>query len=258
MSDTLAPDTANYIKGGAQICFKREGTSGGYADLGNLPDFSFSTLAQYLEHKSSRSGKIVTDRREQVEAGLQLKMSKDEMNAANLSMILNADAASAFSQASAGTVTLSIANPVLGDKYELGAFRVTGLTAKRSGSVTLASGTDYSLESDVGLFRPLPGGAIQITDTVDITFAKPAIAGNQVNPLSNSGILRGAIIIYVRASDGRIWRYRHTKATIGYEGELSLTGSEFAKAGGTITIEPDFSKDEDNGRFGELVLLPST
>lgn len=257
MGDTLAPDTANYIRGGAQILFKRSGSSGGYTDLGNLPDFALATLAQYLEHKTSRSGKIVVDRREQTEAGLQLKMSKDELNAANLSMILNADAASAFSQSSATGNTMSITNPVLGDKYELGAFRVSAVVAKRATTVTLTAGTDYSLEADVGTFRPLPGGAILINDTVDITYTKPAITGNQVNPLSNSGILRGAILVYIRASDGRIWRFKHTLATLGYEGDLSLTGGEFAKANGTVTIEPDYSKDEDNGRFGELVLLPA-
>jgi hypothetical protein len=257
MSDTLAPNVSNYRAGGGVCYFKKQGHVGGYTDLGNLPDVALSTLAQYLEHKSSRSGKIVTDRRVQTEAGLQFKISKDELNAANLAKIFNAEDPIVFSQANSTNNTFTIVNPVLGDDYDLGALRVSEVVVKNAANDTMTIQTDFSLEPDLGTIRPLPGGAILANDTITVTYTKAAITGEQIGPLSSATLIRGAIILYIRDEDGTLWKYSHTLATLGYDGDLSMTGNAFAKVNCTITIEPDFSKAQDNGRFGTLVMVPA-
>jgi hypothetical protein len=169
--NVVAPNVANLTRGGAIIMLAIAAMAPGYLDIGNIPEFSYSTPTQFVEHKTSRSGKILMDRREPTEFAMSFKISSDEMNAANMALIFNSTAASAFSQA-AGTITLTLATPVLGATYPSGDFRIDNVVVKVSG-VTKTLGVDYALEADGGAIRILPTGSILHSDTITVTYTRP-------------------------------------------------------------------------------------
>jgi hypothetical protein len=254
--NVMAPNPANLMRGGAIILMAIAGMSPGYLDIGNIPKFAPSLPTNFLEHKTSRSGAVIMDRREPTEFAMSFKISADELNIANLRLILNANAAGAFSQSSHTGNTFSIANPVLGATYPIGSamdMRLTNVSVEVS-SVGKTEGVDYALEKDAGLIRILNTGSITNSDTVDITYDRPALAGDSIAPLSNTSVNSGAILIFFRASDGRLHRFVHTIAQLTFSGDIALAGAEFGEASAEVTIMPDFDEDD---RFGLWVEVPA-
>lgn len=257
MVGNLAPDVRNYKRGGAQLLVQRTGGSG-LVDLGNIPDHKFKVLAEYLTHQSSRSGQLVEDAKEKISTGLEVDLSTDEMNAVNLALIVGGAEPTAFTQdvVAAPTGTISIVTPVLGNKYLLGKLRVVTVVVK-VGAVAKTEGTDYSLEPDIGAIRFLPTGTILATDTVDITFGCPAIAGALIKPFSKSGTMTlSQVQLVQRFSDGTIQTYAHSKGQLTFEGDLDFGGKEYAKASGTLLIQPDFSKAAAD-QWGVITQIPA-
>jgi hypothetical protein len=133
-------------------------------------------------------------------------------------------------------------------------------TATGTPSLTFVStkveGTDYDVDYTGGFIQFLPTGNVQTTDTVALTFNVPAIAGDSLAPLTDSGILQGTAIVDFTTSDGRYWRFAPWNSTITYTGDIDIGNpSAFAKASADITFMPDFTKSQP---YGSVTILPGT
>lgn len=251
--NVIAPNVKNLVRGGAIIYFDR-GNTGAYRDLGNIPTFASSTPTQFVEHKTARSGAIIMDRREPTEFSNAYKFGVEEMNVKNLEMLFNAAAGTTLSQAS-GAGTLTIANPALDSAYNVGARQLSAVVAKKAGTVTLTSGTDYILESDFGMISfPATGGVLS-TDTVTVTYTKATVSGDTIAPLSKNAAISGAAIIFFRSSDGKLWVRKHTNVQMSFTGDTPWDGAQFAKSEGELLFMPDYSNPAQP--FGTMDMLPS-
>ena len=264
MTTALSPSPSNYTRGGGILLLQRTGTTG-YLDAGNIPDLGLDPGTQILEHKTSRGGRIVTDRREKMESQTSWNVSMDEMTPTNIAMLMQANTPSAFSQAAvtAPTLTLSIPTPTLGLWYPIGAFRLTSVIVMQS-AATLTLGTDYQLDAEKGLIRPLPGGAVSPSGTLTITAGCPAISGDIVVPYSSSNLISGKAIIYYKKEDGGLWAYgrivsgalQGVDSNLVFNAQVTFPDNAFAKAGAQLLVIPDFNQTSN---FGDWIMLqPAT
>ena len=250
--NVVAPNVKSLVRGGGLFFFRAVGDSG-YLDLGNLPDFGITKPTSFAEHKTSRSGVVIMDRREIAEFQHGFKVAVDEYNVENLRLLYNAAASATFSQSSATGTVVSVANPVLGRAYDLGALKVT-ITTVKVGIAAKTLGTDYQIEADLGMITFLPTGTILATDTVDVTFDAATVTGDQINPLTAVTSITGAGQIFLRKSDGGLWRWKHSTIQLAFSGDTTFTGGAFGKTAADALVLPDYSQSDSP--YGSMVLIP--
>jgi hypothetical protein len=80
-----SPSTSNYHIGKGIVSFKEDGGST-FLDLGNAPSFLWTPKVEKKEHFSSREGVKVKDFSAITQVGATIKLTLDEINAANLAI----------------------------------------------------------------------------------------------------------------------------------------------------------------------------
>jgi hypothetical protein len=96
----------------------------------------------------------------------------------------------AYTQSSGSVVDEVVAGKALGDWVPLASIHVSTVVVKDStGVTTYTAGTDYQVDANPGLIRPLSGGAITSNESLKVSYSKAAVAGNDVQGSVVTGTL---------------------------------------------------------------------
>lgn len=159
-------------------------------------------------------------------------------------------------QAASTGKTVLISNVRKGKFYELGARQVENVVLT-IGTVTLVSGTDYTLNSEFGIFKILTGSTHVSdagTDDIEATFEQPALEITQLR-LNKEASQECRVLFLaddantsgVAAKDRlEIWR-----ANVAPDGELNLISDEYGAFSLTAAIMDD-SENHPDDPYGTL------
>lgn len=162
MANTLIK-TSNQTIGRGRVLFKKTGESG-YRDLGNCPDFAFSTTSETLKHFDSRSGVQVQDKEIVIRTEYGMSFTMDSINHENLAMLLLGTAATVAVAGATGE-TFSFTDVTPGYTYDLGGRNVANVVV--TGKTV---DVDYTVDAARGHIVILESGTITAGSTVAGTY----------------------------------------------------------------------------------------
>lgn len=213
----------------------------GYRHLGNVESLNITTTVETIEKKSSMDGSRGVYGSAVIGAEGEVAIVVSEYHAENLALGLLGDTA-AFSQAAGGPLSGQSINGGAALKfdrwYELGKKQVT-VTAVKQGVTTGVLGTDYELNTELGLVKINAGGAFtEAVTTWDGSFA--AVNSTLVRGLS-VGKIEGRLKYFSAANQSAGPRYELDvhKVNLTPDGELALISEEY----GTFTLRGKVLKD---------------
>jgi hypothetical protein len=238
------PDAGNLSLGAGEVLFDRFDASGnptGYRHLGNVESLAITTTVETVQKKSSMDGARGIYKEAVIGSEAEVSMVLSEYDPENLALALLGDTAT-FSQASGGPATgqqINNGNPLKFDRwYYLGKKQVT-VTAVKQGAQTGVLGTDYELNTELGLIKIKSGGVFtEAVTTWDGSWA--SVTATQVRGLT-VGKIEGRLKYFSAANQasGPRWEVDIHKLTINPDGELQLISEEF----GTFTLRGKAQKD---------------
>jgi hypothetical protein len=146
---------------------------------------------------------------------------------------------------------VQIENVVKGKFYELGARQVENVVLV-IGTVTLVSGTDYTLNTEFGIFKILPGSTHVSdagTDDIEATFEQPELDIDQIRINKEASqecrllfLADDANTSGVAAKDRlEVWR-----VNVAPDGELGLISDEYGAFSLTAAIMDDSANHPDD------------
>lgn len=250
-----APNERDYVLGRGRVYLaKIDNATGlpdanGYRDVGNAPEFTISVAVEDLRHKNSRDCIKFTDKRFVISQEIGLGFKLDETrNFQNLADFFSGDT-SVYDNPHDATHTDTVISATvhLGAWYELrnaAGLRVydlgaTGLvyTVEKDAvsDVLLVEGTDYEIDEQLGLIRPLPtavniaeGDKMQWTISTGATTAQDV---DEVDALTRSEVTGSCLFVQDNAGDcGQKVEFRFHRVSLSADGDLSLIGDEVATA----------------------------
>jgi len=239
------PDAANLSLGAGEVLFARGFQSDiskrEYRHLGNVESFAITTTVETIEKKSSMDGSRGIYKQAVVGSEAEVSMVLSEYDPENLALALLGDTAT-FTQASSSTSTGRQINGGAALKFDrwyyLGFKQVT-VTAVKQGVTTGVLGTDYELNTELGLIKIKSGGVFtEAVTTWDGSAA--AVTGTQVRGLS-VGKVEGRLKYFsaTNQATGPRWEVDVHKLTLNPDGELQFISEEF----GTFTLRGQAQKD---------------
>jgi len=246
-----------YFSGRGIVYLARRDAAGNalaFTDVGNAPDFSFTLKTETKEHKESRSGQDLVDKRLTVGKSADVKVTLEEFSKDNLAMVLYG----AHSVLAAGTVTDEAmpAGLVVGQFYGTTKQAISAVTIKDSTAatpVTLVKDVDYRIASP-------GGGMIEILNTgalvqpFKISYAHGDTTN--INMFTGSAPERWVRFVGKNIADGNreviVDLYRVTFDPLK---NLDMIGSDLAKfeLSGSVLMDTDKSNDAVMGQFGRIV-----
>ena len=152
-----------------------DGTLGALRHLGNATQFEIKPNSNKKEQKSKMRGSygtaittVLLPEPSEVSITLQ-RIDKENLRL----QFLGSDVAYAQT---AGTVTAEDTTAVLDGWVHLAAEKISAVTLTNSGAtVTYVLGVDYELNTDLGMYRAIPGGAITDAAALKANYTKGAI-----------------------------------------------------------------------------------
>ncbi len=204
--------------------------------LGNTPELSRTTESEDLPHYNSDRGVRVKDKSVLLEKTDSGTFVADEINNENVALWFLADV-SVRTQAAAATVTQNIAANRLkpGTYIQLGESQANPTGAR---NVTVASVTsnpvgttfvvltDYTVDAELGRLYIVPGGGIDGTDPLIVTYATAASTREQII-VGDGTTIEGAMrfISYNPTGPRRdfFWPYVQLRA----DGDFAMKGDEW-------------------------------
>ncbi len=238
------PDAGNLSLGAGEVLFDRFDANGnptGYRHLGNVESLSITTTVETVQKKSSMDGARGIYKEAVIGSEAEVSMVLSEYDPENLALGLLGDTAT-FSQASSSTSTGRQINGGAALKFDrwyyLGFKQVT-VTAVKQGAQTGVLGTDYELNTELGLIKIKAGGVFtEAVTTWDGSAA--AVTATQVRGLS-VGKVEGRLKYFSAANQasGPRWEVDIHKLTLNPDGELQFISEEF----GTFTLRGKAQKD---------------
>jgi hypothetical protein len=239
------PDSGNLSLGAGEVLFARGFQSDlakrEYRHLGNVESLAITTTVETIEKKSSMDGARGVYKQAVIGSEAEVALVLSEYDPENLALALLGDTAS-YSQASGGPTTGQSINNGAALKFDrwyyLGYKQVT-VTAVKQGANTGVLGTDYELNTELGLIKIKSGGIF--TESVTTwDGSRAAIASTIVRGLS-VGSIEGSLKYFSAANQaaGPRWEVEIHKVTITPDGELAFISEEF----GTFTLRGKAQKD---------------
>jgi hypothetical protein len=238
------PDAGNLSLGAGEVLFDRFDANGnptGYRHLGNVESLAITTTVETVQKKSSMDGARGIYKEAVIGSEAEVSMVLSEYDPENLALALLGDTAT-FSQASSAAQTGRQINGGAALKFDrwyyLGFKQVT-VTAVKQGATTGVLGTDYELNTELGLIKIKSGGAFtEAVTTWDGSAA--AVTGTQVRGLS-VGKIEGRLKYFSAANQaaGPRWEVDIHKVTLNPDGELQFISEDF----GTFTLRGKAQKD---------------
>lgn len=162
----------NYFSGQGIVLVARHETNGKlgkWLDLGNVPKLAIETNVSTKEHKESRTGQRLTDKKIITEKKVNVKFTIEELTKANLAM--------AFQGVIEKITTNSVVDEESRDDMEEGDFwvlnhvDVSSLTIKDNTSQPLVENTDYKVNLKYGRIELLKKGSLQMPLKASYTYA---------------------------------------------------------------------------------------
>lgn len=227
------------------------GAAQGFDFAGNVSALSLSAEVQNAELYSSTQQAAPLVARAPTRVSYTLTATLNEYNLSMLRKFLLADENTKTQTAAADQAFIN--DIVLGRYYQIGARQVTDVVVS-VGSVVMTLNTDYTLNSEFGIVRPLEGGSI--TDSADlvIDYSRPALSIEQLRiakvaaPICHLLYLSDDANQDGAASQDRleIWR-----VNVAPTGELNLISDEYGSYQLTMAVLSD-AENHPNDPFGTL------
>jgi hypothetical protein len=120
------------------------------------------------------------------------------------------------------------------------------------GSDVMVLNTDYSLNSEFGLVRPIPGGAINDDDDVTVDWEQPLVNISQLQIAKLASPIVHVLYLADDANadaDGAKDRIEIWRANVAPEGELSLISDDFGSYQLTMAVLSD-AENHPSDPFG--------
>jgi hypothetical protein len=160
-------------------------TPGPFRQLGNCPEFTLTRNADTIEHYSSQAGLKTLDDEVAIASSLRGALITDDIKAENVAYFFQGDVGS-VTASSLTDQTETYEDTKAGDVYQLGqsdtnpsGHRKVTITTVTDGAesepATLTSGTDYTVDLDLGLLTMLTDQA-----KVEVTFSVAASTREQI------------------------------------------------------------------------------
>jgi len=227
--------------------------SGGFRDMGNAPEFSFTITSQVLDHYSSRAGVKSLDKEVVISQDCEVKFKLDEINFENLALWTSGDQNAATNAAIAGFTTwVMVPNTklALGRYYEVRnssgvrAYDITPgvnltITTAQTSPVAMVEGTDYTFDRRNGTIFILSTSTVAAASIAEsggkgLNVALAASAGatvtQQVNGLTTTtieGALKFEGVNAAYSDDPIVIDFHKVKVTA--DGDFSLIGDTIAE-----------------------------
>jgi len=170
-----------------------------------------------------------------------VSFTTDEAGSAEMYAFAVLGSTESISQAS-GNVTDEALTVVTLDKWhKLASHNISTVVVQDvTDTTTYVLGTDYNLDLENGLIKPLSTGSIGATDVLHIDYAKAAVAGERVNAAQVSSITAKLHLFGNNEATDKQLRGYISKAVLAPDGEQELIGDEFVSItmSGTM-VTPD-------------------
>ena len=140
------------------------------------------------------------------------------------------------------------ANVTLGRYYQIGARQVTAVVVAR-GTDTLVLDTDYSLDAEFGLIRPLEGGTVVANDTLDVTYDQPLLTIEQLQIAKIASPICHLVYLADDAnddSDGAKDRLEVWRVNLAPDGDLNLISDDYGTYSLTMAVIDDSVNHPDD------------
>lgn len=217
-----------------------------YRFLGNAEAFTVTIEAEELEHYSSQAGLKTLDRSVVMQQSCAIATQLTEIDMDNLASFMSGSKTSLAQGSGSVAGNDNVVTSGLDrwyDLYDVAApsgvyppttgnrvYRITNLVVKNAaGAVTYVLGTDYEADLVMGRIFPLSTGAIGASDTLDVSFDKPALSIAEVRGLSVTSLVGAVKFVSENANDGSAQReYQFHSVSLRAEGDFGLLGDEFA------------------------------
>ena len=180
--------------GGAFALFDRE-YAGKFRDYGNIADFEFDPGVSSFDFDTSRAlginvteGKPIT----KLNNAVNLKINAPDLSV--LDAFMFGGGLASFNQALAAGATQDIEIEELDVWYKLDGFQLDN-SIFSVGATQMDVGTDYLIDTEMGMVMPLSGGRINANDTLHGVFDRTLIDGlTEIRPMSSPclPIMRGS------------------------------------------------------------------
>lgn len=189
---------SNYVLGRGKVYFDRfaAGTKNktGERFFGNVPEITYNTESEVLDHFASTSGIRQKDDQAILEITRTLSFVADDITIENMALFFLADSSSQVQASAVGEVS-TYATVVEGYYYQLGVEtgNPTGVRNVSNVVVEPAAGgtpyvltTDYTVDAALGRIYIVPGGGIIEANGIEVTYDVAAATRDQVITAGNT------------------------------------------------------------------------
>lgn len=226
------------------------GVAQGFDFAGNCSAIAIAAEVTTVSKFSSTQASAPQIGRATTQVAYNMTATLDEFNFSMLKKFLLAEE-NTSQQSLNAAASLQIADVVVGRYYQLGARQVSSVVVA-VGSTAMVLNTDYSLNSEFGIVRPIPGGAIQDDDTLDIDWSQAALSISQLriakvaSPVCHLLYLSDDANADAAGAKDRleVWR-----VNIAPSGELNLISDDFGSYQLSMAVIDD-SVNHPNDPFG--------
>ena len=214
---------------------------GAFVQLGNVPSLSFSGDLQSLPHYSAQSGLKLKDKEIPIARDLTATITTDDMGITNRMLWISGTKTTVTTAALASqSEVFADVNP--GEILQLGrsnanpsGHRKVTVASIENGATTYAAGTDYMVDTELGLITILTTGAIPAA--TDLTVDYSVAASSRTRLASGELIVEGELKLVAFNPIGEDVDYTIPRVQLAGSGSLDLLQDPESTAFQTMTLE---------------------
>lgn len=231
----------------------------GERDVGNCPEFSFSTDINKLEHYNSRSGLKSKDKEVITQITPKIKFVLDELTIENFNMAILGTSHSVTQ--TAGNVTAEVVTAKLGFRVDLANRAVSSVVVKSSDEITTyVENTDYEIDTTkkddvIGRINFLSGGSITDNEELHIDYDYADATYTKVYAMDQAKFESQVRFISDNPVGPQI-EFTAWKVSITPDGDTAMIGDDWS----TLSFTGEVLKDETNhsiNPYFEVIRLSS-
>lgn len=231
-----------------------EENENGFDFAGNANSVSISSDLTQVEIYSSTeaAGALLDSARTRI--AYTLTASLNEFTKQNLEYFL-AGTRNTKSQLTGTGVAVPFADVVAGRYYDVGARQITNVIVyKTPGSTALVLNTDYTLNAEFGMVKPIIGGAIADGDDIAVEFDRPVLSIDQIRVATSGPKIAHLLYLSDDANTGgkaakdrlEVWR-----VDVAPDGELNFISDDYGAFSLSMKILTD-SENHPDDPYGTL------